>query len=66
MTPEEPKDMVEAMKNLSKTMAQGLRNYGIELTPEEALEMVREETLNGFRKYIRDDMARFLAEGNDT
>ena len=60
-----PKDMPEAMEMLSKTIAQALRTYGIEMNPSETLQMVREETLNGFRQFIRNDTERSLLEQGD-
>jgi len=61
----DPKTMPEAMISLAKTIANAARIYGIEMTPQEALQMVQEETINGFRQYLRNSTEKTILDRSD-
>ena len=51
-----------AQLKLAKTISRKLRMYGIEMTPDEALSLYREEQVNAIRQIFREDAVKWMRE----
>ena len=50
----------DAIKRYGLIASNALRHFGIEITPEEAQDIVREELVNSVRQHIRELFVRMI------